>query len=218
MKTANNPILLTGSTCHASCLRTWRASSDPDADRRRSATQEKEIGKMNEQTEELYDACAEGDPDRVKESLTRGGDVNSNEFDSGFTPLHVCVSGIHRQEARQEVIQLLHRAGAKLDIRDAEKGLTPLHYTALRNKPLCAKALIECGADVHAIEANGATALHGAAYHGNLEVARVLLEGGANPTLEDRRGNTPMSLARMRGHTRLTELLSAGRDDFETPS
>lgn len=159
-----------------------------------------------DKTQRLFDACAEGDPAKVRAALAQKPNVNSTDWPSGFTPLHVCVSGSDKVE-RQAIVRLLHAAGAALEAKDAEKGLTPLHYAALRDKPLCAAALLECGADINAIERNGATPLHGAVYHGNHEVAKVLLQHGADPTRKDFRGNTPRDLADSRGHERLVRLL-----------
>lgn len=142
----------------------------------------------------LHEACARGNPSEVKRLLRKNPDVNSTDWPSGFTPLHVCVSGTDSSE-RQEIIRLLNKSGADLNAKDFEKGLTPLQFAALRSKPLCAKTLIDCGADVNMTEGNGATALHGAVYHGNIEVARLLLAGGANPMAVDNYGNTPVSIA-----------------------
>jgi len=163
---------------------------------------------MSKHTEELYDACAVGDLLEVKKALANKPDVNAQTHASGFTPLHVCVSGNHRHEERQEIIRLLCRAGAKLEQKDEEKGLTPLHYTSLRNKPLLAEVLLQCGADIHAIEGNGATPLHGAAFHGNIEVAKVLLDHGADPNRADHHGYTPKSLAQDNKHEELVTLFT----------
>jgi ankyrin repeat protein len=135
-------------------------------------------------------------------------DINSREWASGFTPLHVCVSGTDSVD-RQEIIKLLHAAGADINCKDLEKGLAPLHYTALRNKPLCMKTLISLGADLHITEVNGATALHGAAYHGNLDAVKVLMEAGADPNKQDNFGNTPLSLAQRTNNASIIALLSA---------
>ncbi len=155
----------------------------------------------------LHEACAVGDPDLVRKALSAGGDPNSQDFDSRFTPLHCCVAAYGESTDRQEVIRLLEAAGADFEIADGEKGLTPLLYAAIRNKPLCASALIECGADVNVVEVNGATPLHGAAFQGNLEVARALLKAGANPQLKDRGGMTPAMVARAQGHSALVDIL-----------
>jgi ankyrin repeat protein len=54
------------------------------------------------------------------------------------------------------------------------------------------------GADVNAVNAQGATALHGvvgsAVNNEDLEIARALLESGANPQLQNHDGNTPLHL------------------------
>jgi uncharacterized protein len=145
-------------------------------------------------TESLHEACAMGNPSEVRRLLKKNPDVNSSNWPSGFTPLHVCVSGKDSSN-RQRIIGLLKNSGADMNVKDSEKGLTPLHYVALRNKPLCATTLIKCGADVNMTEANGATALHGAIYHGNIEVAKLILASGADLIAEDNFGNTPVSIA-----------------------
>lgn len=144
--------------------------------------------------ESLHEACAMGNPSEVQRLLRKNPDVNSTDWPSGFTPLHVCVSGTDSSN-RQKIIELLKKSGADLNMKDQEKGLTPLHFVALRNKPLCAKTLIKCGADVNMTEGNGATALHGAIYHGNIEIAKILIASGADLLAIDNYGNTPVSIA-----------------------
>jgi ankyrin repeat protein len=159
-------------------------------------------------TESLHEACAMGNPSEVQRLLRKNPNVNSSDWPSGFTPLHVCVSGTDSSN-RQKIIELLKKSGADLNVKDSEKGLTPLHFAALRNKPLCAKTLIKCGADVNVTEGNGATALHGAIYYGNIEVAKLLLVGGADPIAVDNFGNTPVSIANDRNL--LNENLLSGK-------
>ena len=161
---------------------------------------------MNQKTEELYQACAEGDIEKVKNTLKRKPDINSHEWPSSFTPLHVCVSGQHDHEKRKEIVRILCGAGADPEKKESQYGLTPLQYTGIRNKPVLAEALLQCGANINTTESNGATALHGAAFHGNIDVAKVLLEHGAEPLLTDSYGNTPLSLANQNGHTELIGL------------
>jgi len=151
-------------------------------------------------------AAASGNPDLVLTALDEKTNVNVAQGPSGFTPLLHAVAGTDSSE-RQKIVEMLHAAGADLEQKDTEKGLTPLHYTALRNKPLIMEALLKCGANVHATEANGATALHGAVFHGNLEVCRLLLKAGANPMLPDKHGYTPVFLAERGGHAEILALL-----------
>lgn len=155
---------------------------------------------------DLNKAAASGNTGLVKEALLSNPDLNIADGLSGFTALHHAVSGTDSEE-RAHIVELLHLAGADLEKKDTEKGLTPLHYTALRNKPLCMKALLKCGANVNAMEGNDATALHGAAFWGHLEVAKILLDAGANPDQPDCHGKTPIMLALAEGHNRLYELM-----------
>jgi ankyrin repeat protein len=151
-----------------------------------------------------------GKADAVEQFLLTNPNVNERTEPNGFTALHLNVSGtLVDTWDRQKIIKLLHNAGADLEAKTYDKGLTPLQLAAMRGKPLCAKALIDCGADVSAVEGNSATALHGAAYYGYEEIAKALLEAGADPLFPDKHGNTPLSLARDEGHMKVYELLQS---------
>jgi uncharacterized protein len=154
----------------------------------------------------LHVAASSGNPVIVRQALMLKEDVNARTQPNGFTPLHLGISGTDSLE-RQEIVKLLHAAGANLELKTYDKGLTPLQLAAMRNKPLCVDALLQCGANVHATEGNGATALHGAAFFGYAEVSKLLLQAGADPALADNHGNTPISLARGKGHTQVHEIL-----------
>lgn len=160
----------------------------------------------------LHLAASTGNPAAVREALNLKPDVNARTEPNGFTPLHMGISGTDSPE-RQEIVRLLHAAGADLELKTYDKGLTPLQLAAMRNKPLCVEALLKCGANVRATEGNGATALHGAAFHGYAEVANLLLQAGANAKCADKHGNTPLTLAQGRGHARVYEALLASCGD-----
>ena len=155
----------------------------------------------------LHMAAASGDPDAVRSALLAKPDVNARTAPNGFTPLHMCISGTDSKN-RQEIIVLLHAAGADLEAKTYDKGITSLQLASMRDKPLCIVSLITCGANVHAIEGNGATALHGAAFYGYAEVSKLLLAAGANPKLADKLGNSPISLAKSQGHEQVYDILN----------
>lgn len=156
----------------------------------------------------LHLAAASSNPEVVRVALLEKPDVNARSDPNGFTPLHMCVTGTDSSD-RQEIIALLHAAGADLESKTYGNELTPLILASIRNKPMCVLTLIRCGANVHAIECNGATALHGAAYYGYVEVTKVLLEARADPELADKHSKTPISLALDKGNTQIHELLLA---------
>jgi ankyrin repeat protein len=75
------------------------------------------------------------------------------------------------------------------------------------------RSLLKDGADVNAVQADGATALHWAAYHGDTELAEWLFKAGANPAVANRNGSTPMWLAANRGDAEMLEALIEGGAD-----
>jgi ankyrin repeat protein len=72
------------------------------------------------------------------------------------------------------------------------------------------RSLLKDGADVNAVQADGATALHWAAYHRDADLAARLLKAGANPAAVNRNGSTPMWLAANQGDAAMLETLIEG--------
>lgn len=96
-------------------------------------------------------------------------------------------------------VKALLDAGASLRARDPENGFSPLHWTA--NNAQDASnintwyLLLARGADVHAVDAEGATPLHRAAMNNCLAMAELLVERGARIDARDRHGFTPLMYA-----------------------
>ncbi|MES2603733.1 MAG: ankyrin repeat domain-containing protein [Pseudomonadota bacterium] len=87
---------------------------------------------------------------------------------------------------------------------------------AMQRDSEAVRRLIRAGADVNALQADGATALQWAAYNGDTELAERLLKAGANPALANRNGSTPMWLAASHGDAAmLATLLEGGADANE---
>lgn len=102
-----------------------------------------------------------------------------------------------------------------------EKGRTPLHDAAM-SEPELARALIEAGADIRALDEEGMTPLHFAASGNAPTVLRALVEAGAD--IEARKnefGWTPLHFASER--EAVNALVEAGADidardsDGDTP-
>jgi len=80
-------------------------------------------------------------------------------------------------------------APALLAARD-EQSTPVLHWAVDRDHRAVVAYLLAQGADVNAVDADGATALHLASTCAHLEVARLLVEGGADCSLRDQDGLT----------------------------
>jgi hypothetical protein len=156
----------------------------------------------------LHAVAAAGNLAALERLLHERQDVNFKTILSGFTPLHLAVSGTAGDgPERRQIIRLLHQAGADLEARTNDEGCTPLHLAVLRDRPGCVAVLLDCGADVHATDAYGATALHRTALHGQDGLIDILLRAGARPDQTDTKRATPLSLARDGGQVRIVQRL-----------
>jgi len=84
---------------------------------------------------------------------------------------------------------------------------------AMQRDNAAVSELLQNGADVNGIQADGATALHWAAYHSDTALARELLAAGANSSIANRNGSTPMWLAANQGDAEMMEVLIEGGAD-----
>lgn len=83
-------------------------------------------------------------------------------------------------------------------------GGTPLHVAGMsEGGQRCARALVDAGADVQAIDAYGYTALHRMASNDLADGAEALVEAGADPHgRADGTGSTPIEIARKQRNVR----------------
>ncbi len=84
---------------------------------------------------------------------------------------------------------------------------------AMQRNSEAVRRLLKDGADVNAVQADGATALQWAAYHGDTDMAAQLLKAGADPELANRNGSTPLWLAASQGNSAMIETLLEGGAD-----
>ncbi len=73
--------------------------------------------------------------------------------------------------------------------------LTALHFAARQGRLEAAKVLVDAGADLNAVDEDGATALVLATLNGHFDLAGTLLEAGANPNVADLFGRTALFVA-----------------------
>ena len=121
-----------------------------------------------------------------------------------------------RQGDLQQVQWLIAR-GASVNTRTTSWGSTPLAAAAACGHVEVAQVLIACGANVRAVDEDGATALHRAARAGHSDVVRLLIEKGAdiNAAMHDRweAGWTPLHCAAEHGPIEVVRLLLDGGAD-----
>jgi uncharacterized protein len=90
-------------------------------------------------------------------------------------------------------------------------GFTALHFAAYLGGAAAVRALLDAGADVHAVARNDMRVqpLHSAAALGDVEACRLLLDAGADPNAPQQGGYVPLDEAVLTKNDALAELLRA---------
>ena len=122
----------------------------------------------------LFLASMHGLHSICKKFLDQGGDVNSTD-PCGYTPLHYATNYDHGN-----VVQLLLKAGANLEITAEVDCRTVLHLAAWNGHEGIVQQLLEKGAETAAVDRLGFTALHLASLCGHQKILRTLLENNSS--------------------------------------
>lgn len=164
----------------------------------------------------LHFAAPYNVPSVVALLLEAGGEVGARD-DYGYTPLHRLAKRSN-EPGVLATVDLLHKAGADPNTRETMYGSTPLHDAASRHTRLVemahnpdektlaedqaksvafllalVRALLDIGADPHALDDAGNTPLHKAAPNSDdPAVIAALLEAGADPHALNNKDNRPL--------------------------
>jgi ankyrin repeat protein len=122
----------------------------------------------------VADAAQARDRAAAEKLLRTGADVNAAQGD-GMTALHW--AAVNGDIATTE---MLIRAGGNVAARTRLGAYTPLALAAEAGHGAVAAALVNAGADVHAVDSSGTTVLMLAAASGNVDTIRLLLDAGAD--------------------------------------
>ncbi|XP_075879037.1 cyclin-dependent kinase 4 inhibitor C [Nelusetta ayraudi] len=124
--------------------------------------------------EELCNACARGDVDKVISFQNMGAHVKGfNKYNR--TPIQVVQTGNTR------LVRYLLEAGADPNVADPSCGRTVLHDAADAGFDDTVQVLLEYGADPNLVDAQGNRPLDLAAREGHEKVVRVLVGVTAEP-------------------------------------
>lgn len=159
----------------------------------------------------LIQAVIKEDIELVQELLERGADVNFQDEDGGWTPLHNAV-----QSGRKDIVDLLLLSGAD-PCRRKKNGATPFIIAGLEGNVELLQLLLSKGANVNESDENGFTAFMEAASYGKVDALRFLYEKGAKVNLgrktkEDQErlrkgGATALMDAAQNGHLEVVKVL-----------
>ncbi|XP_039336813.1 poly [ADP-ribose] polymerase tankyrase-2 isoform X3 [Mauremys reevesii] len=172
-------------------------------------------GPAAEPARELFEACRNGDVERVKR-LVRLENVNGRDTAGRkSSPLHFAAGF-----GRKEVVEYLLQSGANVHARD-DGGLIPLHNACSFGHAEVVSLLLHHGADPNARDNWNYTPLHEAAIKGKIDVCIVLLQHGAEPAIRNTDGRTALDLADpsakavLTGDYKKDELLESARGGNE---
>ncbi|KAL2078216.1 hypothetical protein ACEWY4_025901 [Coilia grayii] len=164
---------------------------------------------------ELFEACRNGDVERVKKLVNPDNVDSRDTAGRKSTPLHFAAGF-----GRRDVVEFLLQNGADVHARD-DGGLISLHNACSFGHGEVVKLLLHHGADANSRDNWNYTPLHEAAIKGKIDVCIMLLQHGAEPTIRNTDGRTALDLADtstkavLTGDYRKDELLESARSGSE---
>jgi truncated hemoglobin YjbI len=135
----------------------------------------------------LHDAAAAGCVPMVELLLKLGAPTDGALYQVG----NACTA-----PTGGDVVRLLAKAGADVNVQERVKRCAPLHMAARRGNLPVAKALLDCGARLEVRDSLGETPLRRAVNCNKVEVAALLLARGADRHSIGSKGLTPIGAAR----------------------
>jgi len=144
------------------------------------------IQKATESAQQLMEAAATGDAERVRHLLESGGNPNAKR--KGIT-----VFGAAAQNGHNHIVELMLDHGTDVNVKD-DSGATALAWAALAGKIEVVRSLINEGATIDAKASDGLTPIARAITRGETEVVEILLTHGAKPNDVVAVTAVPMSL------------------------
>ncbi|XP_037037865.1 putative ankyrin repeat protein RF_0381 [Bradysia coprophila] len=122
---------------------------------------------------EFSRAALDETPDRVKDLLEKGANINARDEDGDTALMNASNNG------RYETVKFLIENGADVNATDTN-GKTPLMFASAFDNSRIIKLLVDNGANINATDNSGWSALIYAAFDGRERSVRALLRKGAD--------------------------------------
>lgn len=138
--------------------------------------------------------------------LKAKADINQC-MDSGDGPYYTCVS-LCAQRNKGSILRLLLEEKADIELTGHPNDVRPLHYACMNGATDAAIALIDGGAQLDVVKADGFTPLLLACSNGAPTIVAHLLKAHCSPNLTKEKGmHTPLMFAVMQRSQEMTKLL-----------
>ncbi|XP_042301680.1 NF-kappa-B inhibitor epsilon isoform X3 [Sceloporus undulatus] len=127
--------------------------------------------------------------DKNKEAKKTPQDLQLQNW-QGLTCLHISTL-----KGNLQLMTLLVKNGADINVQDGTSGKTPLHLAVENHDEMAVKQLLRMGAQVDAQMYNGCTPLHLAVGRKDTTIATILCHSGADTLLRNMEDETAQDLA-----------------------
>uniref|UniRef100_A0A2K6UYH1 2-5A-dependent ribonuclease n=1 Tax=Saimiri boliviensis boliviensis TaxID=39432 RepID=A0A2K6UYH1_SAIBB len=154
----------------------------------------------------LIEAVRKGDVGLVQQLLEGGANVNFQEEEGGWSPLHNAV-----QMSREDIVDLLLLHGADPVLRK-KNGATPFIIAAIEGNVKLLELFLSKGADVNECDFYGFTAFMEAAAYGKVKALKFLHERGADVNLR-RKTREDQERLKKGGATALMDAAEEGHEE-----
>ncbi|XP_022177262.1 ankyrin repeat domain-containing protein 6 [Myzus persicae] len=150
----------------------------------------------------LHYAASTGDSGSVAELLATGT-VDANAQDAvGYSAVQIAAA-----EGHLDVLRLLLRHDANVNLHDNLHGNTALHEASWKGYSKTVALLASSGSDLDRKNYGGSSALHLCCQNGHNQSCRELLLAGCDPDVQNNYGDTPLHTSARYGHAGVLRIL-----------
>ncbi|XP_050532673.1 ankyrin repeat domain-containing protein 6-like isoform X2 [Daktulosphaira vitifoliae] len=151
----------------------------------------------------LHYAASTGDCSSIAELLTnKSVDVNSQDA-VGYSAIQIAAA-----EGNLDVLRLLLRHRAEVNLHDSVYGDTPLHTSARYGHAGVFRILLSAQCKVSEQNKNGDTVLHIASAMGRRKLTKIILQAKCNTILRNKQNETAKDIAERKNLTEILDILN----------